>query len=324
MTARIEDYGLIGDCQTAALVSKDGSIDWLCWPRFDSGACFAALLGDTSNGRWRIAPLNGAGRTKRRYRPNTLILETNFVADEGEVTLIDFFSLHGENSHVVRLVVGQRGVVRMRGELIIRFDYGASVPWVQTTDDGALVAISGPNKVVLYTPISLRGEEMTTVGDFTISAGETVPFVLMHAPSHLPTPGPIDALEALRETQNFWERWTGEHRNNGPYAEAVSRSLITLKALVYAPTGGMVTAATTSRQCVNARIGTSMPNSSVIAVFIAPPVWPHQRVRTKADYRTARRCLETPDQAADLIISTAVPKKPVALKRHRERVRPCC
>ena len=246
MTARIEDYGLIGDCQTAALVSKDGSIDWLCWPRFDSGACFAALLGDTSNGRWRIAPLNGAGRTKRRYRPNTLILETNFVADEGEVTLIDFFSLHGENSHVVRLVVGQRGVVRMRGELIIRFDYGASVPWVQTTDDGALVAISGPNKVVLYTPISLRGEEMTTVGDFTISAGETVPFVLMHAPSHLPTPGPIDALEALRETQNFWERWTGEHRNNGPYAEAVSRSLITLKALVYAPTGGMVAAATTS------------------------------------------------------------------------------
>ncbi|MDR3460924.1 MAG: glycoside hydrolase family 15 protein [Beijerinckiaceae bacterium] len=246
MTERIEDYGLIGDCQTAALVSKNGSIDWLCWPRFDSGACFAALLGDAGNGRWSIAPLNAEARTARRYRPNTLILETSFITDEGEATLIDFFALRGDNSHVVRLVAGNRGTVRMRSELIIRFDYGASVPWVQRSDDGALVAISGPNKVVLYTPIPLRGEAMTTVGDFTISAGQTVPFVLMHAPSHLQTPGPIDALEALRDTQTFWEEWTDQHRHKGPYSDPVSRSLVTLKALVYAPTGGMVAAATTS------------------------------------------------------------------------------
>lgn len=246
MTARIEDYGLIGDCETAALVSKDGSIDWLCWPRFDSGACFAALLGDESNGRWRIAPLKADARKTRRYRPNTLILETSFVTDEGEVTLIDFFPPRSQASHVVRLVVGKRGAVRMHGELIIRFDYGASIPWVRKTDDGALLAISGPDKIVLYTPIQLRGEGMTTVGDFTISPGQTVPFVLMYAPSHLPTPEPVDAHEALRRTQEFWAGWVGAHQSADEYGDAVSRSLVTLKALIYAPTGGIVAAPTTS------------------------------------------------------------------------------
>jgi GH15 family glucan-1,4-alpha-glucosidase len=164
MTARIEDYGLIGDCESAALVSKDGSIDWLCWPRFDSGACFAALLGDTGNGRWRIAPAAGDVRITRRYRPNTLILETNFVAADGEVTLIDFLALRARAPHLVRLVVGKRGAVPMNTELIIRFDYGSSIPWVRRTDDGDLLAISGPDMLVLRTPVELRGERLTTVG----------------------------------------------------------------------------------------------------------------------------------------------------------------
>ncbi|MGO9943507.1 MAG: glycoside hydrolase family 15 protein [Rhodoblastus sp.] len=249
MTARIEDYGLIGDGETAALVSRDGSIDWLCWPRFDSSACFAALLGDTGNGRWRVTPKSENPRMERRYMPNTLILETSFVTKEGEVTLIDFFPLRGRASQIVRLVVGKRGAVRMHSELVIRFDYGASIPWVRRTDDGALLAISGPDKVVLYTPVQLRGEGMTTVAEFTVSAGQTIPFVLMHTQSHLPTPDPVDALDALRQTQQFWEGWAAAHRNKGvadAYASAVTRSLITLKALIYAPTGGIVAAPTTS------------------------------------------------------------------------------
>jgi GH15 family glucan-1,4-alpha-glucosidase len=246
MAASIEDYGLIGDCETAALVSKDGSIDWLCWPRFDSGACFAALLGDTSNGRWRVAPADGDVRITRRYRPNTLILETSFVAAAGEVTLIDFMPVRTQGSHLVRLVVGRRGTVPMSTELIIRFDYGSSIPWVRRTDDGDLLAISGPDMLVLRTPVELRGEQLTTVGQFTVSAGQTIPFVLMHAPSHLPTPDPVDAQDALRRTQAFWEQWASTHRSTGTYADSVSRSLITLKALTYAPTGGIVAAPTTS------------------------------------------------------------------------------
>jgi GH15 family glucan-1,4-alpha-glucosidase len=246
MTTKIEDYGLIGDCETAALVSKDGSIDWMCWPRFDSGACFAALLGDASNGRWRIAPADGDLRITRRYRPNTLILETTFATADGEVTLIDFMPLRGRASHLVRLVAGVRGTVAMNTELIIRFDYGASVPWVQRTDVGDLLAISGPNMLVLRTPLELRGEGMTTVAKFTVSAGQTVPFVLTYGPSHLPAPDPVDAQDALRRTQEFWEEWASAHRSTGGYADAVSRSLITLKALTYAPTGGIVAAPTTS------------------------------------------------------------------------------
>jgi GH15 family glucan-1,4-alpha-glucosidase len=246
MTACIEDYGLIGDCETAALVSKDGSIDWLCWPRFDSGACFAALLGDANNGRWRIAPADNDLRITRRYRPNTLILETSFVTAGGEVMVIDFLPLRTRASHLVRLVVGKRGTVPMSTELIIRCDYGTSVPWVRRTVDGDLLAISGPDKLVLRTPVKLRGERLTTVGEFTVSAGQTIPFVLMHAPSHLPTPDPVDAQDALRRTQAFWEEWASTHQSAGIYADSVSRSLITLKALTYAPTGGLVAAPTTS------------------------------------------------------------------------------
>jgi GH15 family glucan-1,4-alpha-glucosidase len=254
MGARIEDYGLIGDCETAALVSKDGSIDWLCWPRFDSDACFAALLGNSKNGRWRIAPAQAKARIRRGYRPATLILETIFTTDDGEVTLIDFMPLRKQGSmpfreqasNIVRLVVGTRGTVAMRTELVIRFDYGQSVPWVKRTDNGDLLAISGPDMLVLRTPVELRGEDMTTVGEFTVSAGETVPFVLTYVPSHLPAPDPVDAQDALRQTQQFWEQWSSVHENTGPHAPFVVRSLITLKALTYLPTGGIVAAPTTS------------------------------------------------------------------------------
>jgi GH15 family glucan-1,4-alpha-glucosidase len=242
----IEDYGLIGDCETAALVCKTGSIDWLCWPRFDSDACFAALLGDPDNGRWLIAPAQGNPRTTRCYRPNTLILETSFVTVDGEAVLIDFMPLRGRNSHLVRLVVGKRGSVAMTTELIIRFDYGASVPWVRRTEAGDLLAISGPDMIVLRTPVELRGEGLTTVGNFTVAAGETIAFVLTYCPSHLPVPEPIDPQGALRQTQSFWEDWAGIHQDTGPYADAVRRSLITLKALTYEPTGGIVAAPTTS------------------------------------------------------------------------------
>ena len=242
----IEDYGLIGDCETAALVCKTGSIDWLCWPRFDSDACFAALLGDTNNGRWLIAPAQGNPRTTRRYRPNTLILETSFVTADGEVVLIDFMPLRGRNSHLVRCVVGKRGSVSMRTELIIRFDYGASVPWVRRTEAGDLLAISGPDMLVLRSPVELRGEGLTTVGDFTVAAGQTIAFVLTYGASHLPVPEPIDPQDALRQTQSFWEDWAGIHQSTGAYADASCRSLITLKALTYEPTGGIVAAPTTS------------------------------------------------------------------------------
>jgi GH15 family glucan-1,4-alpha-glucosidase len=242
----IEDYGLIGDCETAALVCKTGSIDWLCWPRFDSDACFAALLGDTNNGRWLIAPAQGNPRTTRRYRPNTLILETSFVTADGEVILIDFMPLRGRASHLVRFVVGKRGSVSMTTELIVRFDYGASVPWVRRTEAGDLLAISGPDMLVLRTPVELRGEGLTTVGDFTVAAGQTIAFVLTYAASHLPVPEPIDPQDALRQTQSFWEDWASIHQDTGAYADAVRRSLITLKALTYEPTGGIVAAPTTS------------------------------------------------------------------------------
>jgi GH15 family glucan-1,4-alpha-glucosidase len=246
MTASIEDYGLIGDCETAALVSKDGSIDWLCWPRFDSGACFAALLGDAGNGRWRIAPADQSVRITRRYRPKTLILETSFGTADGEVVVIDFMPPRARTSHLVRLVVGKRGTVPMSTELIIRFDYGASVPWVRRAANGDRLVISGPDMLVLRTPVKLKGERLTTVGEFTVSAGQTIPFVLTHELSHRPAPHPVDAQDALRKTQAFWEEWASTHRSTGGYADSMSRSLITLKALTYAPTGGIVAAPTTS------------------------------------------------------------------------------
>src|SRR5712691_300538 len=192
MTSRIEDYALIGDCEAAALVGRDGSIDWLCWPRFDSEACFAALLGREDHGRWRIAPRDGGARVSRRYRDNTLILETRFETGEGAVTLVDFMPLRGSHSNVVRLVIGERGRVTMCTELVLRFGYGAVVPWVTRLDDGMLRAIAGPDMVVLRTPVHLKGQNLRTVGEFEVEAGETVPFVLTYAPSHMAPPRPLD------------------------------------------------------------------------------------------------------------------------------------
>jgi GH15 family glucan-1,4-alpha-glucosidase len=250
MSSPIEDYALIGDFRTAALIARDGSLDWLCWPRFDSGACFAALLGGAENGRWLIAPADPSPRVTRHYRDGTLILETEFATSEGSVALVDFMpapdpALLERASTVVRLVIGRRGNVAMRTELIIRFDYGAVVPWV-TRDDGVLRAIAGPDMVALHTPIELRGENLTTQGEFIVAAGQTIPFVLSYGPSHLRVPDAIDAATALDETASFWTGWTKRHAGAGAFDAAVNRSLITLKALTYLPTGGIVAAPTTS------------------------------------------------------------------------------
>ena len=243
--ARIEDYAMIGDCRTAALVCRDGSIDWFCCPRFDSEACFAALLGSREHGRWLIAP-RGEPRVTRRYRPNTLVLETHFETEEGAATLIDFMPPGGRHSTIVRLLVGTRGKVTMRTELILRFGYGAVVPWVTRLEDGSLRAIAGPDMVIMRTPVHLRGEDMTTVGEFTINKDDTIPFVLSYLPSHRPLHAPFDAATALHDTETFWQDWSAKCRPAGPWSEAVLRSMITLKALTYAPTGGMVAAPTTS------------------------------------------------------------------------------
>ncbi len=178
MSCKIEDYGLIGDCETAALVGRDGSIDWLCWPAFDSDACFAALLGTPKQGRWRIAPVEDVTKSSRRYWDNTLILETRFETADGIVALIDFMPPRGNGSDVIRLVRGVSGRVKLRMELVIRFGFGVDIPWVKRTEDGALLAICGPDMTVLRTPVETRGEDMTTVADFEVSASETIPFVL--------------------------------------------------------------------------------------------------------------------------------------------------
>ena len=247
MPLRIEDYALIGDCETAALVGRDGSVDWLCWPRFDSDACFAALLGAPEHGRWLIAPAGGAAQATRRYRGDTLILETRFETADGAVLVVDFMPLRSQHSNLVRLVIGERGQVPMRTELAVRFGYGAQVPWVHRQEDGTLRAISGPDQTVLRTPAPLRGEGLATVGEFTVAAGERVPFTLTYAPSHLPPPDPVDPEAALAEAERFWAEWSGRARlEEGERRGAVMRSLIMLKALTYAPTGGIVAAPTTS------------------------------------------------------------------------------
>jgi GH15 family glucan-1,4-alpha-glucosidase len=246
MPARIEDYALIGDCETAALVGRDGSIDWLCWPRFDSGSCFAALLGTPEHGRWLLAPVETPVRLSRRYCPDTLILETDIETASGAVTLIDFMPPRGLASDVVRIVRGRRGSVAMRTEVVFRFDYGADVPWVNRTEDGALRAIAGPDMTLLRTPVALRGENLKTVGEFTVAAGASVPFVLTYSPSHEPTPGSVDPEAALADTEAFWREWSGVCGDFGKWSGVVRRSLITLKALTYRPTGGIVAAPTTS------------------------------------------------------------------------------
>lgn len=244
---KIEDYGLIGDCETAALVGRNGSIDWLCWPAFDSDACFAAILGTNRNGRWLIAPGEEVTATSRGYLGDTLILETRFETASGTVALIDFMPPRGMASDIVRLVRGVEGKVKLRMELIIRFGFGNAIPWVRRTEDrSALLAICGPDMIVLRTPVETRGEDLTTVAEFEVAAGETVPFVMSYGPSHLPPPKPIDHDQALQDTRNFWTEWCGQCTYDGHRRDLVLRSLITLKALTYAPTGGIVAAPTTS------------------------------------------------------------------------------
>ncbi|HWV46355.1 MAG TPA: glycoside hydrolase family 15 protein, partial [Nitrospira sp.] len=243
--ARIEDYCLIGDCETAALVSREGSIDWLCWPTFSSGACFAALLGTRDHGFWKVAPDGKIKAIRRRYRERTLIVETTFETSKGEVCVIDFMPPRDEHSSVVRIVRGVRGEVAMRMELAIRFDYGRTTSWVTSTK-GELRAVAGPDMVVLQTEAPLRGEDMTTVSEFKVKAGESVTFSLTYLSSLAEVPPAAPPAKALAETQRLWTEWTHRNQYNGLYKEAIERSLITLKALSYRPSGGLVAAVTTS------------------------------------------------------------------------------
>ncbi len=261
MSKPLEDYALIGDCQTAALVALDGSIDWLCAPRFDSNACFAALLGDADHGRWRVAPQSidddATIGVTRAYRDRTLILETVFTTPDGVVALVDFMRPRTDDegvdqtddgpAQVIRIVECREGRVAMRSELSVRFNYGSTTPWVtQLPDEHGVRAIAGPDMVTLRAPVALRGEGMQTVADFEVAAGERVAFVLAHSRSHRPVPQPVDPMEALAATSAFWSAWASRPVDAGPYTQAVRRSLMVLKALTYGPTGGIVAAPTTS------------------------------------------------------------------------------
>ena len=245
MALAIEDYALIGDTLTAALVGRDGSIDWLCLPRFDSPACFAALLGDPSHGRWLLSPAGGGRPARRRYRPGTLVLETEHETPGGVARVVDFMPPRGREPDLVRIVEGVRGRVEMKMELVIRFDYGRIVPWIRRVEPGVL-AVAGPDAVVLESDVETHGEDLTTVAEFTISQGEQAAFVLMWNESYEPLPQTVDVRGALAETEEFWSKWSSACAPAGAWSELVTRSLITLKALTFAPSGGIVAAATTS------------------------------------------------------------------------------
>jgi GH15 family glucan-1,4-alpha-glucosidase len=253
MPSRIEDYALVGDCQTAGLVSRDGSLDWLCLPRFDSGACFAALLGEPHHGRWLLAPRGDVRTIRRRHIENTLVLETEFETPEGVAAVIDFMPIRSPNvgevphgrPHFVRLVEGRGGRVPFRMELILRFEYGSVIPWVQKVP-GGIGAVAGPDSVLLHTPVPLHGKDLTTVAEFSVGEGESAPFVLSWHPSYLPRPEAVDGYTMRAETEDWWRQWSSRCISEGAYSEAVVRSLITLKALTYSPTGGIVAAPTTS------------------------------------------------------------------------------
>jgi GH15 family glucan-1,4-alpha-glucosidase len=236
---------MIGDCETAALVSREGSIDWLCWPTFSSAACFAALLGTRDHGFWQISPVGKVKAVSRQYEAHTLVLETTFETKDGEVCLIDFMPPREKHSHVVRMVRGVRGRVAMQMDLAIRFDYGRTIPWV-TSKGQELRAIAGDDMLTLRTKVRLRGVDMMTRGRFTVRKGETVSFTLTNSSSLEKAPAVLPVERALARTQTFWKRWSGKNRYSGPYAEAVERSLMTLKAMTYRPAGGIVAAATTS------------------------------------------------------------------------------
>ena len=245
MPLLIEDYALIGDGQTAALVGADGSIDWLCFPRFDSGACFAALLGTPDHGRWKLAPKGGGRATRRRYRDRTLILETDFETPDGAVTVIDCMPTRSGAPDLIRVVEGRSGRVTMGLELVLRFDYGSIVPWVQHLSRG-ISATAGPDRVVLRTGVELHGEDMKTVAVFTVEEGQRVAFDLSWSPSHEPLPAALEPEQAILDSGDYWREWSSKCTYEGPWRDAVLRSLITLKALAYEPTGGIVAAATTS------------------------------------------------------------------------------
>jgi GH15 family glucan-1,4-alpha-glucosidase len=245
MDARIEDYALIGDCETAALVDRNGSIDWLCWPDFSSAACFASLLGTEENGYWKIAPAEDKWKTTRRYRPHTLILETTFEHKTGSCRLIDFMPVRQRNSHVVRIVEGIRGNVPIRMELALRFDYGRTVPWV-THIRGGVRAIAGPNLVVLRASVPIHGENLKTVAELSVSHGDRVSFSLTYGLSFKPNPGKINPAQTLDQAEKRWRHWSARLKYRGKYRDVIERSLITLRAMIYRPTGGIVAAVTTS------------------------------------------------------------------------------
>jgi GH15 family glucan-1,4-alpha-glucosidase len=243
----IEDYGLIGDCSTAALVGRNGSIDWLCWPRFDSAACLSALLGTHNHGRWLITPVEELSSVSRTYRDDTMILETTFETASGAFTLIDFMPVNSPASSIIRIVEGRRGRVAVGMNLTLRFDYGASIPWVTHLEgENGIVAIVGPNLAVLRTSVELRGEDFSTTAQFDLQEGDRVAFVMSYGPSHRPLPDVIDAEEALRETEAFWRDWAAQCTYRGRRRDAVMRSLLTLKTLTFSETGGIVAAPTTS------------------------------------------------------------------------------
>ena len=245
MPLPIEDYALIGNTRTAALVGNDGSIDWMCVPCFDSSACFAALLGKPKHGRWRLAPASKARTVRRAYRPDTLVLETEFETSTGVVRVIDCMPVWNERTDVVRVVAGVRGRVSMQMELIIRPGYGAVTPWVRRVDD-ALLATAGPDSLELRTPVETAGRNFTTVAEFTVAAGQRVPFVMTWFPSHEPRPLPVDAEAAIAAAERYWRAWCGHCTYQGRWSDAVRTSLLVLKALTYAPTGGIVASVTTS------------------------------------------------------------------------------
>jgi GH15 family glucan-1,4-alpha-glucosidase len=245
MHGQIEDYAMIGDMRTAALVGRDGSIDWFCAPRFDSAACFSALLGTVENGCWKIAPRR-ACEVRRHYRRGGLVLETRFENQDGIVAMVDFMPLDEVDSSIVRLVIGLEGAVPMETELVIRFDYGVSVPWVMRLDKETLTAVAGPSMLVLRTPVAMHGQNMHTVGRFTVRKGQTIPFVLTYVPSHLKPPAPLDVQGQLARTEAFWQEWAWRCNVSGKWSGHVRRSLVTLKGLSFRPTGGIVAAPTTS------------------------------------------------------------------------------
>lgn len=256
MLTPIEQYALIGDLETAALISRTGAIDWLCLPRFDSDACFAALLGTPQHGHWLITPLREIKTTHRGYRPDTLVLETEYETSEGVVTVVDCMPVRGSHPVVIRVVRGKAGHVRMHMELIARFQYGSVVPWVrnaadqpvgkEASRDRAMIAKAGPNALYLQTVVDLRLEQKIITADFTVSAGDTIPFVLTSYDSHESTPEALEADKTIDATEQWWRAWSERSRYQRPWRDTVIRSLITLKALTYAPTGGILAAPTTS------------------------------------------------------------------------------